>query len=210
MKNSHSDISSPIQLKMPIEKKGISISKFAKLFKEKTGYDMSSSAVFNLLKDGTIPKRIHNFKTVMIEFVEQNFSEELKSFNMNKKDIFNQLTNNKTSIRGRNMISSIYLSQEARQHFKLKSDPFAPYLTQLSDIIMLQSHYYADEIMKTAAVAGLFAVITGEVGSGKSTVRDKFLEENKFGSRFITIIPDTIDTSHLNEREILISIVQEL
>ena len=161
MKNLH-------DLKAEITKSNISLSVIIKKFSEIYNQNLSKTALSLYLNQGIEPKKIDN----LYEKLEQVL-KKIKSSG------------------GRTMINSVYLSLDAKQHFKLKSDPFAPYPTKLSDIIMLQSHYYADEIMKTSAQAGLFAVITGEVGSGKTTVRDKFLEENKQGSRFIAIIPET-------------------
>ena len=180
MKNLHN-------LKAEITKNNISLSKIVNIFKSETGQNLSKTALSLYLNQGIEPKKINNLQ----EKLEQ-ILKKIKSSG------------------GRTMINSIYLSQDAKQHFKLKSDPFAPYLTKLSDIIMLQSHYYADEIMKTSAQAGLFAVITGEVGSGKTTVRDKFLEENKQGSRFIAIIPETKDAGFLTAKEIMDTIIYEL
>lgn len=180
MKNLHN-------LKAEITKNNISLSKIVNIFKSETGQNLSKTALSLYLNQGIEPKKINNLQ----EKLEQ-ILKKIKSSG------------------GRTMINSIYLSQDAKQYFKLKSDPFAPYLTKLSDIIMLQSHYYADEIMKTSAQAGLFAVITGEVGSGKTTVRDKFLEENKQGSRFIAIIPETKDAGFLTAKEIMDTIIYEL
>lgn len=176
-----------LNIKAEITKNNISLSKIVNIFKSETGQNLSKTALSLYLNQGIEPKKINN----LYEKLEQVL-KKIKSSG------------------GRTMIPSIYLSNEARQHFKLKNDPFAPYLTKLSDIIMLQSHYYADEIMKTSAQAGLFAVITGEVGSGKTTVRDKFLEENKQGSRFIAIIPETKDAGFLTAKEIMATIIYEL
>ena len=180
MKNLH-------DLKAEITKSNISLSVIIKKFSEIYNQNLSKTALSLYLNQGIEPKKIDN----LYEKLEQVL-KKIKSSG------------------GRTMINSVYLSLDAREHFKLKSDPFAPYLTKLSDIIMLQSHYYADEIMKTSAQAGLFAVITGEVGSGKTTVRDKFLEENKQGSRFIAIIPETKDAGFLTAKEIMATIIYEL
>ena len=183
-------------LKAEILKNNISMSVIIKKFSEIYNQNLSKTALSLYLNQGIEPKKINNLQ----EKLEQ-ILKKIKSSG------------------GRTMINSVYLSLDAKQHFKLKSDPFAPYLTKLSDIIiapyltklsdiiMLQSHYYADEIMKTSAQAGLFAVITGEVGSGKTTVRDKFLEENKQGSRFIAIIPETKDAGFLTAKEIMATIM---
>ena len=176
-----------LNLKEEIVKNNISLSEIIKKFSEEYRQNISKSALSLFLNKGIEPKKIDN----LYEKLEQVL-KKIKSSG------------------GRTMINSVYLSLDAKQHFKLKSDPFAPYLTKLSDIIMLQSHYYADEIMKTSAQAGLFAVITGEVGSGKTTVRDKFIEENKQGSRFIAIIPETKDAGFITAKEIMATIIYEL
>ena len=176
-----------LNLKEEIVKNNISLSEIIKKFSEEYRQNISKSALSLFLNKGIEPKKIDN----LYEKLEQVL-KKIKSSG------------------GRTMINSVYLSLDAKQHFKLKSDPFAPYLTKLSDIIMLQSHYYSDEIMKTSAQAGLFAVITGEVGSGKTTVRDKFIEENKQGSRFIAIIPETKDAGFITAKEIMATIIYEL
>lgn len=179
MKNLH-------DLKAEITKSNISLSVIIKKFSEIYNQNLSKTALSLYLNQGIEPKKINNLYEKL-----EDILKKIKSSG------------------GRTMIPSIYLSNEAKQHFKLKSDPFAPYLTKLSDIIMLQSHYYADEMLKTAANACMFVIITGEVGSGKTTVRDKFLEENKSTNRFTPIIPES-DAGHLTAREILNAIVYEL
>lgn len=195
-------------LKKVLEKAGYSLGGFQKLL-QSYGLQLSRSSTYNLINNGSIPKRINGFNEKFTAIIEDNFRKELQIMKIEKNKILDEVSTKNLRLGG-NMVNAIYLSQDAKHYFKLKSDPFAPYLSKLSDIIMLQSHYYADEIIKSAASAGLFAVITGEVGSGKTTVRDKFLEENKIGSHFIAIIPESKDASYLNAREIMSAIVYEL
>ena len=71
MQNSHKN--KCILLKKVIEESDTSLSKFAEIFLIYTGFKISRSAIFNLLNQGIMPKRIPDFKYHIEKIIKENF-----------------------------------------------------------------------------------------------------------------------------------------
>ena len=155
MQNSHKN--KCILLKKIIEESDTSLSQFADLFLNYTGFKISRSAIFNLLNQGIMPKRIPDFKYHIEKIVKENFQQVLEKLNIKIEDIWNiskemeEITMEKCEV----------LTSDAMSHFGLNSDPFMPLLTNENQVLMLQAHYYALENMRITAEMGLMTAITG-------------------------------------------------
>ena len=71
------------------------------------------------------------------------------------------------------------LTEQARKQFKLFGNPFQDELTDSRDIFLSEDHRYIHASMLEAANNGGFLAVVGEVGSGKSVMRQ--LMEEKLG-----------------------------
>lgn len=195
-----------ILLKSIIEESNISLSKFANDFSNYAHCHFSRGSANNLLNQGYIPKRIPDFKVVMENYITTNFKAVLEKLNINIKDIWKIKKYQKED----DMEQCVILSNEAREYFKLKIDPFMPILTNENQILMLQSHYYALENMRITAEMGVMTAITGQVGSGKTTVLAKFKRIINKQEKFIIIQPKTREIGRITTREILEAILYKL
>lgn len=175
-----------LNLKTEILNNNISLTEIIKKFIEEYRQNLSKTALSLFLNKGIEPKKIEDFSE-KIEFV-------LKKI-LNKEDVMQKCE---------------ILSREAMQQFKLSRDPFAPIYTNEKEILMLQAHYDALENMRITAELGLMTAVTGQVGSGKTTVRIKFKSMMRNSGRCIIIQPDTQEINRITSREILEAILRKL
>lgn len=173
-------------LKTEIIKNNISLSEIIRKFSEEYGQNMSKTALSLFLNKGIEPKKINDM---------QEKIETILNKIINKEDIMEKCE---------------ILSREAMKQFKLSRDPFIPIYTNEKEILMLQAHYDALENMRITAELGLMTAITGEVGSGKSTVSIKFELMMRNAGRCIIIQPDTQEINRITSREILEAILREI
>ena len=102
------------------------------------------------------------------------------------------------------------INEETKKHFKLFRNPFIDDIQKDSDIFMSEEHRYIEAAMlDTAKHCGFLAVI-GEVGSGKSVMRRKVVEQLKKDGDTIVIFPQMIDKSRVNAASICDAIIMDL
>ena len=102
------------------------------------------------------------------------------------------------------------ISQEAMQHFKIFRNPFIDDIQKDSDIFMSEEHRYIEAAMLDAAKHGGFLAVIGEVGSGKSVMRRKVVEQLKKDGDTIVIFPQMIDKTRVNAASICDAIIMDL
>jgi type II secretory pathway predicted ATPase ExeA len=102
------------------------------------------------------------------------------------------------------------ISQEAMKHFKIFRNPFIDDIQKDSDIFMSEEHRYIEAAMIDAARHGGFLAVIGEVGSGKSVMRRKVVEQLKKDGDVIVIFPQMIDKNRVNAASICDAIVMDL
>jgi type II secretory pathway predicted ATPase ExeA len=102
------------------------------------------------------------------------------------------------------------IGQEAMKHFKIFRNPFIDDILKDSDIFMSEEHRYIEAAMLDAARHGGFLAIIGEVGSGKSVMRRKVVEQLKKDGDVIVIFPQMIDKNRVNAASICDAIVMDL
>lgn len=188
-----------ITLKKLIDEKGISSAVFIKRFKEITAENMSKASLSLLLKNGRELKKIPDFKTKIVK-TYNSLTKENKTIN----ELF------EVEQQEEDMLESINLTYDELKYFGLSRDPFLPFITKESEIVMLDSHYYALEMMRAARDTGQFTVITSEVGGGKTTVLGKFEAETKNLSDCIIVKVRTKDMDRCTTKDILAACVFDL
>lgn len=102
------------------------------------------------------------------------------------------------------------ISQEAMKYFKLFRNPFTDDIQKDSDIYMSDEHRYIEAAMLDAARHGGFLAVIGEVGSGKSVMRRRVVEQLRRDGDVIVIYPQMIDKNRVNASSICDAIVMDL
>ena len=102
------------------------------------------------------------------------------------------------------------ISQEAMKHFKIFRNPFIDDIQKDQDIYMSEEHRYIEAAMLDAARHGGFLAVIGEVGSGKSVMRRKVVEQLKRDGDVIVIFPQMIDKTRVNAASICDAIIMDL
>lgn len=211
----------PIILKKLLAINKIKHVEFAELFSKETGINLSQTSCRFMLNYGHDLKRVPEFKKTIAEFVAKHYSQTLEKLEIKSENLWdtweavgkeiNPTTENTEFLMKLKMFTeATMLSKDTMNHFGLKSSPFTPQIRQESEIYLSASHVYALEVMREAAEYGGFAVVTGQVGSGKTTVLSKFLEENRINQKYQIIFPEAIDKTRLNANQILQACVFDL
>lgn len=102
------------------------------------------------------------------------------------------------------------ISQEALKHFKIFRNPFIDDIQKETDIYMSDEHRYIEAAMLDAAKHGGFLAVIGEVGSGKSVMRRKVVEQLRREGDTLVIYPQMIDKTRLTAASICDAIIQDL
>lgn len=102
------------------------------------------------------------------------------------------------------------ITQEAMKYFKIFRNPFIDDIQKESDIYMSDEHRYIEAAMVDAARHGGFLAVIGEVGSGKSVMRRKVVEQLKKDGDVIVIFPQMIDKTRVNAGSICDAIIMDL
>lgn len=109
-----------------------------------------------------------------------------------------------------NNMEAEMINPEAMKHFKIFRNPFIDDIQKDSDIYMSEEHRYIYEAMTDAAKHGGFLAVIGEVGSGKSVMRRKVVEQLKKDGDTIVIFPQMIDKTRVNAASICDAIIMDL
>lgn len=102
------------------------------------------------------------------------------------------------------------LSDGARKQFKLFRHPFIDDILKASDIFMSDEHRYIEAAMLDAARHGGFLAVIGEVGSGKSVMRRKVIEQLKKDADVMVIYPQIIDKQRVTASSICDAIIMDI
>lgn len=102
------------------------------------------------------------------------------------------------------------LTQETIKHFKLFRNPFIDDVQKDADVYLSDEHRYIEAAMLDAARHGGFLAVIGEVGSGKSVMRRKVVEQLRRDGNTLVIYPQMIDKTRLTASSICDAIVQDV
>lgn len=204
------------------------------LIGEKTG--LSRAAINLALNRGYLPKRMPEFKNSIETMVRENQQamQWLLEKQMRVEDIWKPLGKDLrkvfpagTRYRGaatRQRAAMVpgdpeqitiqweveMISQEAMKFFKIFRNPFIDDIQKDSDIFMSEEHRYIEAAMLDAARHGGFLAVIGEVGSGKSVMRRKVVEQLRKDGDVIIIFPQMIDKTRVNAASICEAIIMDL
>jgi type II secretory pathway predicted ATPase ExeA len=109
-----------------------------------------------------------------------------------------------------NSVEVEMISQEAMKHYKIFRNPFIDDIQKESDVFMSEEHRYIEAAMLDAAKHSGFLAIIGEVGSGKTVIRRKVMEQLKKDGDMIIIYPEIIDKTRVNASSICDAIIMDL
>ena len=101
------------------------------------------------------------------------------------------------------------ISQEAMKHFKIFRNPFVNDIQKEADIFMSDEHRYIEAAMLDAARHGGFLAVIGEVGSGKSVMRRKVIDQLKKDGDTLVVYPQMIDKTRLTAASICDAIIMD-
>lgn len=102
------------------------------------------------------------------------------------------------------------ITQEAMRHFKLFRTPFIDDIQKDADVYMSDEHRYIEAAMLDAARHSGFLAVIGEVGSGKSVMRRKVVEQLKRDGDTLVIYPEMIDKSRLTAGLICDAVIMDI
>ncbi|WP_298434478.1 AAA family ATPase [Geobacter sp.] len=226
----------PITLKGLVHACGISQAELARAVAEIIGQDISRPTINLCINRGYIPLTIDRFKPAVEDVIRANPAalQWLLDHELSVGDIWTPLgderrkhkpaDHGKRSIAGRKRSALIpgnpdvitiqweveMISQEALRHFKLFRNPFIDDIQKDGDIYMSDEHRYIEAAMLDAARHGGFLAVIGEVGSGKSVMRRKIVEQLRKDGDVLVIYPQMIDKGRLSAGSICDAIIQDV
>lgn len=83
------------------------------------------------------------------------------------------------------------LTQSARQHFELPTDPFGD-IEDAADVFLSPEIRYAREVLFGAAMHNQFVAVIGESGAGKSTLREELIDRLQREKRDVHVIEPSV------------------
>ncbi len=101
-------------------------------------------------------------------------------------------------------------SADTLRHFKIFRNPFIDDVQKESDIYMSDEHRYIEAAMLDAARHGGFLAVVGEVGSGKSVMRRRVIEQLRRDNDILVIYPQLIDKTKLTAASICEAIIMDI
>jgi type II secretory pathway predicted ATPase ExeA len=102
------------------------------------------------------------------------------------------------------------ITAEAMKHFKVFRNPFIDDIQKDSDIYMSEEHRYIEAAMLDCARHGGFLAVIGEVGSGKSVMRRKVVEQLRKDGDVLIVYPQIIDKTRMNAGSICDAIIMDI
>ncbi|MBN1104725.1 MAG: ExeA family protein [Deltaproteobacteria bacterium] len=102
------------------------------------------------------------------------------------------------------------IGQDVLKHFKVFRNPFIDDIQKDSDIYMSDEHRYIEAAMLDSARHGGFLAVIGEVGSGKTVMRRKVIEQLRRDGDTLVIYPQMIDKTRLTAASICDAIIQDI
>lgn len=102
------------------------------------------------------------------------------------------------------------LDTRTLKHFKLFRNPFTLEVEKDRDLFFGEEHRYVYDCLWEAAHQAGFVALVGDVGAGKSTLRDKLFRELTKEDQVTTIFPQTIDKTRLTAEYIADAVIFDI
>lgn len=98
----------------------------------------------------------------------------------------------------------------ALRHFKLFRDPFINDVQKAGDILMDEDRHYIEAAMLDAANSSSFLAVVGEVGSGKSIIRKKVIEQIRAEGNVHIVYPQILDKDRISSSSLCDAIIMSI
>jgi len=228
----------PIQLKALIAACDIPQNDLAAAVADLTGKKISRPTINLVLNRGYLPPRIPEFSDAVEQVLADSpraqqwlavrgwhtpdiwrpldqGSKRLMPVGRTRRGVVTRKHNTPAMVPGDPMQLNItweveMITQEALKAFKLFRNPFIDDIQKDTDIYMSDEHRYIEAAMLDASRHGGFLAVIGEVGSGKSVMRRKVIEQLKRDGDTLVIYPQTIDKTRLTAASICDAIIQDI
>lgn len=102
------------------------------------------------------------------------------------------------------------INPEALRHFKLFRNPFLNDIQTAEDIYMSDEHRYLEMAMLDSARYNGMMAIVGQVGSGKSTIRKKIIEQLRKEGDIHVVFPQILDKDKINSGTLCDAIIMDI
>jgi type II secretory pathway predicted ATPase ExeA len=102
------------------------------------------------------------------------------------------------------------IDSKTLRHYKLSRNPFLLEIEKDKDLYLGDEQTYVADCLWEAAHHAGFIALVGEVGAGKSTLRDKLLRDLSREDQVTVIFPQTIDKTRLNAEYIADAIIYDV
>ena len=227
----------PIKLRSLLAENNIPQAEWGAAIKQPNGKSLSSSAQTQILRWNIWPKKTsaESIKEQTVEFLtdktpdysslvtiwDEELDNDKRQSNPTKKaGSATNTTSLMASIKSNGIEKALYelnlpeavmLSQKAKQHFKLITDPFQNDVTKPSDVFLSTEQRYIRESMRHASKHSGFLAVIGESGAGKSTLRRDLIDYiRQEKEKIIVIQPKTFDKGRLTPAAICDAIVGDM
>ncbi len=102
------------------------------------------------------------------------------------------------------------VTHETMKHFKIFRNPFLADIQSKKDVYLSQQHRYVKEAMLDAAYNGGFVAVVGEVGSGKTVMRELVFDQILRDDRVTIIFPQAINKKRMTSYHIAEAIIRDV
>lgn len=217
----------PIKLRAVLQEKKIPIGDWAKSIKQKNGNSLSPSAASQLINWGVWPRSTtkKSIQTQTSQFLASQkitLNKISTIWDVEPEDSQDNLISHgrppgrksrvvATNEFDRPLPEPLMLSQKARKHFRLFTDPFRNDITCNADVFLSSEQRYIHEAMKYAAKHGGFIAVVGDPGAGKTVLVDRLEGDISSGKETIKLIrPRAIDKSKITAGSICEAIIYDI
>jgi len=175
---------------------------------EATGSKISKTTISLCINKGYLPQTINGFREAIENYIAKHPAARqwLALHNLQPSQIWQPIQpKNEKSIEEVQMIP-----QAALKHFKLFRNPFTDDIRADADVYMSDEHRYIEAAMLDAARHGGFLAVVGEVGSGKTVMRRRIIEQLRRENNTLVVYPQMIDKTRLTASSICDAIIMDI
>ena len=125
-------------------------------------------------------------------------------------DVFRKWLEKERDRRKIKMLTKVTLHEEELKHYGLKRDPFTNEMESEEDILDTKDLQRAEKKILTAIAKNGWVAVTGDVGSGKTTLIKKIKGRVAGKKEIVLIEPRTIEKQYLGAGHLCLAILRDL
>lgn len=152
-----------------------------------TALDISKTACSDLLNKAIWPKRRERAD------IEQAAQDFMQNHGVGKRELANLWQHDQNGSPDKILRSMTMLTPEILEKVGLAKDPFNAEMTSLFDLFLPKQHTTVLTKMMDAAKNCKFIAVTGSVGSGKTILKQAFMERLRDQRNYLVCEPEIID-----------------